>query len=130
MKQAILFYGGMALGVLSSAAGVYLATSIHYHERAYTVFAAGIACILAGFIAKHARPGRQRSGWLSVAMCFDVLVLGMLTSAAGASLAVIAHYHARAYAFLMVGMICLLVGLARVVVAPAILKAARLSLKR
>ncbi len=75
MKQAVLFYGGMALGVLASAAGVYLATSIHYHERAM-----------------------PRSP--------------------------------RAYAFLTVGMICLLVGLARVVVAPLVLKAPRLSPRR
>lgn len=129
MKQALLFYGGMALGVLASAAGVYLATSIHYHERAFIVFAAGIACIIASFVGKYSRQWRSGNGWLSVVLYFDVMVLGMLTSAAGAGLTLIAHYHTRAAAFLLVGMICLLVGLVRAVVVPIIVKATNLSLK-
>ena len=123
MKQAILCYGGMTLGVLACAGGVYLATSIHYHERAYGVFIAGIVCILAGFASKYAGRGWTAYRWLSPAIYFDVIVFGMLVSVAGATLILMLHYHTRAYAFLLFGMICLLIGLVRILVVPAIIKA-------
>lgn len=49
MKNPVLFYGVIVLGIIALAAGVYMLTA-NFHGKAYAVIAVGAVLLIAGVV--------------------------------------------------------------------------------
>ena len=58
MKNPVVFYAVIGLGVLALIAGIAMYAGLHFHGKAYAVIALGVICLIAGiagmFVAKPA----------------------------------------------------------------------------
>lgn len=58
MKNPVIFYAVIGLGVLALIAGIAMYAGLHFHGKAYAVIALGVVCLIAGiagmFVAKPA----------------------------------------------------------------------------
>ena len=50
MKNAVLFYALLALGVIILAVGAYMRLAANYHGKAYAVLTVGAVLLIAGII--------------------------------------------------------------------------------
>ena len=107
-KQAISF-AVIVCGIASLVIGIYFRTSLDYHERAIFTLGVGILCIIGGiarFVIDRSR----------IAALSGVAGLGIVALSAGIYFLMALKHQYVAYMILGTGILCLLGGLAGIVI--------------
>lgn len=50
MKNPVIFYAVIGLGVLALIAGIAMYAGLHFQGKAYAVIALGVVCLIAGLV--------------------------------------------------------------------------------
>ncbi len=109
-KTQAISFGLIVCGIASLGIGTYFMTSLDYHERAIFTLGIGILCIIggiAGIIVARSR----------IAVLSGVAGLGIVALSVGIYFLTALGFHNVAYMILGTGVLCLLGGLAGIIIA-------------
>lgn len=107
----ILVLEGVALGT-----GAYLLSFLNYHERSHVVIGTGILCVVAGIAGMLVTRTKRHP-----MLYYGTLVFGGVMLCIGLWCRFALHYHERAAIPFGIGVVCLLSGLAGILIARSVI---------
>lgn len=112
MKNNTHWYSVTALlEVIALECGIYTYAALHHHERLHVLLLTGILCLLGGIVGTIVTRSRAQ------AISYGVITCGIVALGTGIYLLNILDYHERAILALATGIICIIGGLAGIIVA-------------
>ncbi len=112
MRHSARFFVVMALECMALLIGAYSLSFLNYHERSHVAVETSILCLLGGLVGTLVTRPKTQAVVSSSAIALGIVALGV-----GSYFLTTLEYHERAYIVLGSGIICLLGGIAGILVA-------------